>query len=423
MYCSDLFIVLIAPNVGEQMGGEAIKALQIFRELSKDQPNTVQITHERNRSELSDRLRLSNVFYVPDSPVSLFLWHSRVLRWLLDPWFCRKAIRLAEQLVEARRTSSVKVVFHQTEPNSPVMPRFISRKYPNVFGPVNGNIYYPKIFRRHETLSAKLRRLFHMPFQFINRLIFRGVTKADLVLCAGGPRTRRSLLAGGCEEGILVDCLDCGVSDEILDRDRVRQQGTNFRFVHFGRLVFHKGTTLIIESLSKTKQPICIDIIGKGPELERCRLLVDSLGLRDRVNFMDWFPSHRQLLDSFGQYRGALLPSIEDANGIVVQEAMALGLPCICLDWGGPQLLVEDGVSGFLVKPLSREAIIQGLAENLDRLAMDGELAEGMSLAARKRAESWRWSAVASEWLSLYHAYLSERWRRSVARSENCEAG
>src|SRR5438034_5648437 len=112
----EMLIILIAPNVGEQMGGEAIKALQIFRELSKVHPATIQITHERNKAELSDRLRLSDVYYVADTPVALFLWHSRIFKWLLDPWFCRKAVRLAEMLAYEKRSTFVGAIIHQTEP-------------------------------------------------------------------------------------------------------------------------------------------------------------------------------------------------------------------------------------------------------------------------------------------------------------------
>jgi glycosyltransferase involved in cell wall biosynthesis len=395
-------IILIAPNVGEQMGGEAIKALQIFRELSKVHPDTIQITHERNRAELSGRLNLQNVYYVSDTKFSLLLWHSRVLSWLIDVWFSWKAVKEAEAIAAGYDTKSSVVIIHQTEPNSPVMPRRLSHKHFNVFGPINGNIYYPKCFQHEETISAKVRRIFHMPFQHLNRIFFQGIAKADLVLCAGGFRTRRSLLTVGCKPDILIDTVDCGVAERILDRPRVKQAGVNYRFVHFGRLVFHKGTALIIESLTKTKLPICVDIIGRGPELEPCRRLAEKMKVADRVRFNDWFPSHEELLDSFGQYRGVLLPSIEDANGIVIQESMAIGLPCICLNWGGPQLLIEDGVSGFLVEPISREFIVEQIAERLDRMASDDRLAEGMSIAAKKAAEQWRWSTVIDGWLSRY---------------------
>jgi glycosyltransferase involved in cell wall biosynthesis len=129
---------------------------------------------------------------------------------------------------------------------------------------------------------------------------------------------------------------------------------------------------------------------------------VQEFDLGNRVNFLGWFEGHGDLLKSFEQYRGALLPSLEDANGIIVQEAMAIGLPTICLDWGGPQLLVEHQVTGYLVEPVSQNHIVNKIAEHLDQLSTDGALAERMSLAARATAESWRWSRLAGKWIDLY---------------------
>jgi glycosyltransferase involved in cell wall biosynthesis len=400
----DMLVILIAPNVSEQMGGEAIKALQIFREIKKLNPRTIQITHERCKAELSDRLVLENICYVNDDILSLSLWRSKVFRALLDPWFCIKALRLAERIAAEQGMTGKSVIVHQTEPNSPVMPRFISGRHSNFFGPVNGNIYYPECFRKNESFSTSMRRFFHMKIQFVNRFLFRDLVRADAVLCAGGARTRSSLEAAGCPSDIILDSVDCGVSDEILDKSRIHQTGVNLNFVHYGRLVFHKGTALAIESLAKTVLPICLDIIGRGPELDRCKKLVDQLGLQERVKFIDWFPSHEQLINKLSKYRGVVLPSIEDANGIVVQEAMALGLPTICLNWGGPQLLVQHNLSGYLIEPESKNLIISSMATHLDQLASDAQLAENFSLAAKSRAEEWRWSNVAASWLNMYGA-------------------
>jgi glycosyltransferase involved in cell wall biosynthesis len=401
---SDLLVILIAPNVGEQMGGEAIKALQIFREIKRIHPRTIQITHERCRAELSGRLHLPDVHYVNDTFISVLLWKTKLFHMLLDPWFCRRAIRMAEHIAEGPRLVGNSIVIHQSLPNSPVMPRFVSDRHPNVFGPVNGNIYYPPIFRKYESLSASFRRIFHMKAQLINRLLFHGLRRANAVLYAGGARTRNSLVAAGCHEHILFDSVDCGIADSILNRKRIGHSGINLRFVHYGRLVFHKGTSLAIESLTKTTLPVCLDIVGSGPELDRCKELVATLGLEERVKFVDWFTSHQDLINNLSKYRGVVLPSIEDANGIVVQEAMALGLPPICLDWGGPQLLVEDKVSGYLVSPNSMSAITSDIAANLDRLAGDPALAESFSIAAKQRAETWRWSKVARAWFGMYEA-------------------
>lgn len=402
MIDDDVVIFLIAPNVGEQMGGEAIKALQIFQELKKVHRHTYQITHARNVPEVRDRLKLDDVFFVQDDRLTMALWRTKVLGFLINSVFSKRAVELAERKVRELGLTDRFVILHQTEPNSPVTPRSISRRHRNVFGPINGNIYYPAIFREHEKPQARIRRIFHMPTQRLNRLLFSDLRKADLILCAGGDRTQVSLRAAGCPEAIIRESLDCGIREELLQRPRVTHQSHNPRFLHFGRLVFHKGTALIIESLPKTRQRICLDIVGRGPELENCKQLTERLGLGDRVRFLGWYESHQDLFASFHEYRGVLLPSIEDANGIVVQEAMAAGLPPICLDWGGPQLLVDDGVNGFLIEPKSREHITDSIAARLDTLAGDAALAESMSIAARAKAEAWRWPRIIESWAGLY---------------------
>lgn len=395
-------IFLIAPNAGEQMGGEAMKALQIFKQYRMIHSNTIQIVHERNKAELSNRLNLDNVYYVKDDWISIFIWKSIVFRKFIDVWFSRKAVYLAEKIAEKTNNPKNRVIIHQTEPNSPVAPRALSRKFLNVFGPINGNIYYPKIFRYNETTLVKFRRLLHFPLQRVNSWLPKGIKNADMIFVAGGNRTIDSLKAGGCSDDIFVETLDCGINDDFLDRKRVEHRGINYRFIHFGRLVFHKGTALIIKSLLKTRNQITLDIVGRGPELESCKRLAVNLGLESRVNFLGWYTKHDDLFDSFHSYRGVVLPSIEDANGIVIQEALALGLPAICLDWGGPQLLIEHGVNGYLIQPSSEEHITDKIAEYMDTLAENGELAERFSLAGRQQSSIWRWSAVSQAWLRHY---------------------
>jgi len=396
-------LILIAPNVSEQMGGEGIKALQIFQEYKKIYPNTVQITHSRNRSEVR-RLQLEDVYFVEESFLSVLLWRSVIFRLFLNVLFSRQAVHLAETIaLQQGFQSKESVIIHQTEPNSPVAPRSMSKSFLNVFGPINGNIYYPEIFRNNEKALVKLRRLMHFKLQRLNAFFQTGLQSADMIFVAGGKRTLDSLKVAGCKVETLVETLDCGIRDTFFsDWSRVEHSGANYKYIHFGRLVFHKGTMLIIKSLAKTKNDIYLDIIGKGPELENYKKLTKELGLEKRVKFLGWHAEHNDLFASFKNYRGMVLPSIEDANGIVVQEAMALGLPCICLNWGGPQLLIDHEVNGYLIDPLNEEYITEKIAGYMDKLSTDGDLAESYSLSARKKAESWRWSEVAKEWLSHY---------------------
>jgi glycosyltransferase involved in cell wall biosynthesis len=394
-YPHNMTIVVIAPNVSERMGGEAMKALRTYRALKALRPNTSLITHERNREEVK-RLQLPDVTLVKDTPFSIFLWRTVLFRYLLDYWFATKAVRLAMRTFRQERET----VIYQVEPNSPVLPRVVPEGFTNVLGPINGNIYYPAMSRPAETLKTRLRRVFHFPAQRLNKVLFPSMARADLILTAGGERTRRSLLARGCAPEILVDSIDCGIDDSLLDRPRIRHEGYNPRFVHFGRLVFHKCTFLIIEALAKTSLPIQLDVIGSGPELSACKALTAQLKLDSRVNFKPPFTRQSDLFDALGAYRALILPSIEDANGMVVQEAMAIGLPPVCLDWGGPRLLIQHQQTGYLIPPVSREQVTSEMADRLVQLARDDSIAEAFSVAGRERAQAWRWSETAKEWVS-----------------------
>jgi len=102
-------------------------------------------------------------------------------------------------------------------------------------------------------------------------------------------------------------------------------------------------------------------------------------------------------------YRAFVFPSLAEANGIVVQEAMIQGLPVIALDWGGPALLVTPE-TGILIQPTSEEFVIDQLAISMDKLAEDGDLAEQMSINARARAleKGFLWSDIIRDWREVY---------------------
>jgi glycosyltransferase involved in cell wall biosynthesis len=99
-----------------------------------------------------------------------------------------------------------------------------------------------------------------------------------------------------------------------------------------------------------------------------------------------------------------ILPSIEDANGIAIQEAMAVGLVPVCLDWGGPQLLIDDGVSGYLVSADRADEIATRMACCLNLLVRDLNLATELSTNAKARASRWNWTQLAGDWV---HCYLT----------------
>ncbi len=86
------------------------------------------------------------------------------------------------------------------------------------------------------------------------------------------------------------------------------------------------------------------------------------------------------------QQADALLhPTLHDSSGNVLVEAMACGLPVICLRIGGPAAIVPDG-AGLLIEAQGRKASISGLADAMARLAEDAVLRSQLSEGARAHA-------------------------------------
>jgi glycosyltransferase involved in cell wall biosynthesis len=409
----ELSVVLVSPNVSEQMGGEAIKALQIYLELKRQGVRVHQITHDRVKAELDRNFPEMKVSYVSDTKLQQLLWRIGPLAPALNVIFLWRATQIAKQILKENPTA----VIHFTSPVSPVLPYFRVPDAGVVIGPINGNIHYPSSFRSRESVSYRVRRWLHPILQFIHRHTIGGKQHADALLVAGGDRTYESLRMCGCRKEQFVDSIDSGVLDQLDSNPRIQHTGKNLRFFQNGRLVRHKGTDLVIKALKKTRNPVEFDIIGRGPELENLKALTTELGLQNRVHFIGWISDHSKVAEALRKYRAFVFPSLAEANGIVVQEAMVQGLPVIALNWGGPSLLVT-GESGVLIEPISEEHVVSELANAMDLLAVDGELAERMSIAGRKRAHEcgYLWSDVIRNWISVYHHVCEKRQRNLVAQ-------
>jgi starch synthase len=104
-------------------------------------------------------------------------------------------------------------------------------------------------------------------------------------------------------------------------------------------------------------------------------------------------------------------PSVYEPLGIVNLEAMACETAVVATDTGGIPEVVADGETGLLVPfdsdgaggPRDPIRFAADIAERVNRLLAEPDLAERMGRAGRRRAvEEFSWSAIAAETAALY---------------------
>ena len=181
------------------------------------------------------------------------------------------------------------------------------------------------------------------------------------------------------------------------------------RMLYVGRFVSFKGMGLGLRALAALRErgiDARLSMIGQGPRQADWRALAQSLGVDGAV---DWIPWMRQdeLLRTYADYDLLLFPSLNDSSGNVVLEALAGGLPVVCLGLGGPAQIVDEGCGKVVpVGGLTEMQVIAALADALEQIALDPALAVRLRDGAVARARRFAWSdVVARVWGPQGRAY------------------
>jgi L-malate glycosyltransferase len=133
------------------------------------------------------------------------------------------------------------------------------------------------------------------------------------------------------------------------------------------------------------------------------RSQIARAGLVDRV---DWLGEREDVPELVRALDVLLLPSREEPFGRALIEAMALRVPVIATDVGGPPEILTDGEQGYLLPPGEPA----GWARAVARIAASPQLAQEMGRAGRARVER-HFSAErhAQEVLAAYERVLARR--------------
>ncbi|MGH9345260.1 MAG: glycosyltransferase family 4 protein [Terriglobia bacterium] len=296
------------------------------------------------------------------------------------------------------------------------MPSFlVMLSVPFLLGPVGGGESAPPAFwwsfslrgKVYETLRDLRRDLAHLdPFV---RLAARRAVVALATTSQTGEKLRR------------LGCRNVSVISQVgVDLDEIRRRPTStgrsgclFRVVSVGRLLHWKGFEIGVRAFALLKAQFPASeywLIGDGPERKRLEKLTRSLGLGDSVRFLGSMP-RPLVLEKLAACHALLNPSLHDSGSFVCAEAMAAGLPVICLDLGGPSIHVTKE-TGIKIPAISPGQVILELAQAMRRLARDPGYRQQLGKAGRKRVgDFFAWEEKGDFIARLYGSILSDNCR------------
>ncbi len=273
---------------------------------------------------------------------------------------------------------------------------------PFIFGPVGGGETMPAQLRASLPLSARIAEAVRGAgnrFAAIDPLMRRTYGHAQAIVCAT-EETRVAIPAefhSKCvvQRAIGIDHSDGAALGKTAGLDTTL--GSRPRFLFVGRLLYWKGLHLALRALALVRQSVpdaTLRVIGEGGEQSWLEQVARQAKVADCVEWIQRRPQN-EIYKEYQESTALIFPSLHDSGGMVVIEAMAFGLPVVCLDLGGPGSIVNPEAGFSLpVKTLGEEAVVEQIASVMVRLTQDPELRERLSAGAMRRARELSWDAA-----------------------------
>ncbi|NFA43043.1 glycosyltransferase family 4 protein [Clostridium botulinum] len=161
-----------------------------------------------------------------------------------------------------------------------------------------------------------------------------------------------------------------------------------------GRFSNEKGFDMLLEAFSivvKKHPDWKLVIFGEGKEKEKLKSIIIDKCIYNNVMLM---PKSNKLSEEMLEASMYVLSSRYESFGMVLLEAMTLGIPCVSYDCAGPKEIIKDGEDGILVP----EGDIEALAEGINNLIEDKNLRKNLGDKAKKDISRYSLEKIGDKW-------------------------
>jgi glycosyltransferase involved in cell wall biosynthesis len=240
----------------------------------------------------------------------------------------------------------------------------------------------------------------------LKRLIYPQLFRIPRVFLPGGSPQASYLRAFGVASSrieIAQMTSDVAAIDRYIEGRGVERSGRGpARFLYLGRLEPHKGVAdllLAFGRLRKTGIQAELLVAGGG---SLSGMVAEAAAADSAIHYLGHLSGER-VWDAYTQADVFVLPSRVEPWGLVVNEAMAAGLPVIVTDRVGSAAdLVEKGVTGIVVPGEN----VDELERAMKALASDAVLRGTMGSAAKAAIQGWTLDEAAARTIGA--------WRRAA---------
>ncbi len=140
------------------------------------------------------------------------------------------------------------------------------------------------------------------------------------------------------------------------------------RLVCVGRFHRCKGQDVLLRALVRLRAELprlSVEFIGEGPLRPECERLASDLGVAECCKFSG-VAHHERVLAAMGEADLTVVPSRDEAFGLVALESMAMGTPAVASAVGGLPEILGEGLNSLLVPSDDPVALAERLKMVLD---------------------------------------------------------
>jgi len=175
--------------------------------------------------------------------------------------------------------------------------------------------------------------------------------------------------------------------------------------VHIGRVAHEKNIAFLLDVLHVVRRvvpDVLLVIAGEGPALPSLRRRALALRLERNIRFLGYLRRGPDLSDCYCAGDVFIFASATETQGLVLLEAMTLGVPVVSTAVMGTRDILAPG-KGALVAGET----VTDFADKVVRLLGDPRLRERLAREAREYAAGWSAEVMASRMVEFYRKVIA----------------